>query len=112
MNYSGEKTKQGVNGMRPIDADALVDALPKVDIDKDSKTSNVGAIADFICMIADQPTIDPVKHGHWIIGDWNKSDGVYPNQGKKCSCCFRTCHITQVPWDAVYCPWCGAKMDG
>lgn len=46
--------------MRLIDADALVNALPSMDIDKDSKISKVGAIADFICIVASQPTINAI----------------------------------------------------
>lgn len=94
--------------MRLIDADALQDYI-------ESDDSGLCAARefqrDYIACIDDMPTIDPVKHGHWIIGDWHKCDEVYPNQGRKCSRCFRTCHITQVPWDATFCPWCGAKMD-
>lgn len=46
--------------MRLIDADALMDKLPKVDIDRDERITKSGAVADFMCLIFDAPTIDAV----------------------------------------------------
>lgn len=100
---------------RLIDADIAITHIKKyfksAVADDDFALDPVDTSHDVVEIIKTMESVDPVKHGHWIIGDWHKSDGVYPNQGKKCSCCFRTCHTTQAPWDAVYCPWCGAKMD-
>ena len=101
---------------RLIDADALKSYLyeqPRRYVkSEDGDWQNEGYTCDDVFFGIDkQPTVDHVKHGHWIIVDWRKSDGVYPNQGKKCSCCFKTYHTTQVPFDANYCPNCGSKMD-
>ena len=46
-----------------------------------------------------QPTIDPVRHGHWI------EDG-YNDYKPACSECG--CHSEE----NNFCPNCGAKMDG
>ena len=52
------------------------------------------------------PTVDPIKHGHWI----NK--GFEPT---RCSVCGITVDaINGIPWaikSFKYCPHCGAKMD-
>lgn len=52
--------------MRLIDADALIDALPVVT--EDEQISLIGAIADMVCLISSQPTVDvaPVQHGRWV----------------------------------------------
>lgn len=48
-------------------------------------------------LIEDAPTVDPVKHGHWINGNW----------AIRCSVCGY-----DMPWAVRnYCPNCGAKMD-
>ena len=43
----------------------------------------------------------PVKHGHWIR--------PYNDHYKQCSVCGRV-HYS-IPWNAEYCPFCGAKME-
>lgn len=55
-------------------------------------------------LVDSEPTIDPVKHGHWA----EYSNGVY-----YCSECHEEAY-----WDTdygqqlfEYCPYCGAKMD-
>lgn len=97
--------------MRLIDADKLVDTLPKVDITSDKQISKVGAIADFICIVAEQPTIDPVKHGKWE--EWSGMIPVGLEGKHHCSLCGG-----RAPYDAGFherltdwCPGCGAKMD-
>lgn len=75
--------------MRLIDADELkrvvLRAFPPVAYDQ---ALLVGRIIDRM------PTIDPVKHGRWII-----SDG--------CVCCSE-CGEPNMEWN--YCPYCGARM--
>lgn len=49
--------------------------------------------------VREQPAIDPVRHGKWIIS----SDGYYPY----CS----ECHYRPEKNMTNYCPNCGARMD-
>lgn len=57
-------------------------------------------------IMSNAPTVDPVKHGHWV----NK--GFEP---LRCSVCGITVDaINGIPWAIKsfnYCPHCGAKMD-
>lgn len=57
-------------------------------------------------MIAEQPTVDPVKHGHWI-DPRTDVDGMY----EFCSVCGEDADITHYGKHFAYCPNCGAKMD-
>lgn len=98
--------------MRLIDADALIteindriDAAIKwgcnaiADGDKEIKLRAEQAVATFCeasLTVKKMPTIDPVKHGRWII-----SDG--------CVCCSE-CGEPNMEWN--YCPNCGARMRG
>lgn len=83
-----------------IDRQALLDAIPTTEEDK--QISLYGAIADFILLVCDVPAADvvPVVHAKWYplgsapdlvlcskCGDWNT-------------------------YEAKYCLNCGAKMDG
>ncbi len=69
---------------------------------------------DFDTIIDLQPTVDPIKHGHWenkFISEEMSIDDV-PWLISRCSVCkkklqFAT-RVTAVPYD--YCPNCGAKM--
>lgn len=46
--------------------------------------------------------VEPIKHGYWTRPYKNKAY-------RKCSVCGEIhCGI---PWNAQYCPFCGAKMD-
>ena len=62
------------------------------------------AMKYILAFIKAQPTVDPVKHGHWIFVE----DMV---SYIKCSeCGDDICWVnTKSP---KYCPHCGAKMDG
>ena len=82
--------------MRLIDADALpikfdghIVAVWKNDLDN-------------------APTIDPVKHGHWI---YTGIRGRYPTC--QCSVCgaYENADWAMIQEGANYCPHCGAKMD-
>lgn len=73
--------------MRLIDADALLKDIA------DYPYGYRGMIKD---TIAKQPTVDPVKHGHWIVDE----DGNI-----KCSECGHRSVGDN------YCENCGAKMD-
>lgn len=87
--------------MRLIDADALKEHVKKY--------MSVFAKYDWreICeMLNDAPTVDPVKHGHWINtneGIWNTVDVL------KCSVCGEI--DNRMYRSDAYCPYCGAKMD-
>ena len=49
------------------------------------------------------PTVDPIKHGHWI--DTGRGDHYFSKQ-YRCSCCNSVDYMR-----APYCYNCGAKMD-
>lgn len=86
--------------MRLIDADELIYGL---------KTEfGQFAMKYILAFIKAQPTIDPVKHGHWIkAGQPNEnSETLY-----RCSICG---YLEVAPlYDTNnYCGNCGARMDG
>ena len=89
---------------RLIDADVLKKELikalrePLMDIDE--------AIDVVVTTIDDAPTVDPVKHGHWVIPNKEKTDRPLP----ECSCCGWYVDKGGV-LDFSYCPNCGCKMD-
>ena len=90
--------------MRPIDADALVEAMTKFsDATGEDVTHGI-----FYTHIA--PTIDavPVRHGKWI--DMDEQSYTWKI---RCSCCDheRSMMSTQGEYPN-YCENCGARMDG
>lgn len=88
--------------MRPIDADAMKDTNGNVIAVSDPVTKRKYWISlnDYINA---QPTVDPVKHGHWKKGVF--SDII-------CSSCgFSMCTTNSVIPKMLYCPNCGARMD-
>lgn len=54
------------------------------------------------------PTVDPIKHGHWIkdrlVSTSGGTYGVY-----RCSKC--EWYGQDIGYSFNYCPYCGAKMD-
>lgn len=93
--------------MRLIDADELIYGL---------KTEfGQFAMTYILAFIKAQPTIDPVKHGHWIHVDELPSGDYF-----KCSECNNHIFLKfgwkvsfESPADEYhYCSLCGAKMDG
>lgn len=78
--------------MRLIDADALLMEL------KNPYLCNI--TQKHLSLIEQAPTVDPVRHGHWII-----MDNTYTRF--KCSECDKVMYPIGTDW----CPWCGAKMD-
>lgn len=94
---------------RLIDADALVENIKsEIDDDKeiypDDKTSIMfrAGMKTVIRIVKNQDTVDPVKHGHWII---------CPEFDHKLKCSQCGCHTVWMD-DVVpnYCPYCGARM--
>ena len=106
--------------MRLIDADALYNSFGasgncgscQLDAYK-CQYYNEHTLMEFCERIDDAPTVDPVKHGHWIEHD----------VGLICSECG---HYTEAMYDEpfnnefgkgwalkrpYYCGYCGAKMD-
>lgn len=62
------------------------------------------AKSDFDCIIDLQPTVDPIKHGRWIV------ISEYPKKAECSYCGYPTEHELVCWWD--YCPNCGADMRG
>lgn len=90
--------------MRLIDADAIFNC--KVLLVSDKTYDAVRAVIE---RINNAPTVDPVKHGHWIRTPYTDYDDTY-----ECSVCGDSwTFIEGTPKDneAYYCPHCGAKMD-
>lgn len=58
-------------------------------------------------VIASLPTIDPVKHGKWLLHEY--PDGYYHTECSECG----TVYDEKVYFGktAHYCPNCGARMD-
>lgn len=89
---------------RLIDADELIEIAHRIRLDSRERIER---------MIESAPTVDPIKHGHWIEHDI----------GLICSECN---HYTEAMYDEpfnnelgigwawrrpYYCGYCGAKMD-
>ena len=89
--------------MRLIDADQFKAKLLSFMDRKSTTPSDTDCILDgVINLLEEQPTIDPVKHGHWEF-----AKDVYVS----CSVCGVTILLFNAE-NPNYCPHCGAKMDG
>ena len=80
--------------MRLIDAGALLEILNKEKIPYDS---------DVNYFITHAPTVDPIKHGHWIAHG-------KAFMGATIEACSE-CGELLCGYNKAYCPNCGAKMD-
>lgn len=92
--------------MRLIDADQFKAKLLSFMDRKAPTPSDTDCILDGVLnLLEEQPTIYPVKHGHWINID-AKFENMYV--AHQCSICK-----SEFLGDASnFCPRCGAKMDG
>lgn len=94
---------------RPIDANALFDAL------YDNEFQTFCPLDEVSDVIAAAPTLDyaPVRHGEWI-----PVDEETPCDEWDCTACGeRKTFVYRMDYDEMkefyrYCPNCGAKMDG
>lgn len=102
--------------MRLIDADQFKAKLLSFMGRKAPTPSDTDCVLDgVINLLEEQPTIDPVKHGHWIHVDELPSGDYF-----KCSECNHHIFLSFVwkvsfksPADEYrYCSGCGARMDG
>ena len=90
---------------RLIDADQFKAKLLSFMDRKSTTPSDTDCILDGVLnLLEEQPTIDPVKHGHWI--DTGRAD-YYLNKEYRCSCCNSVDYLC-----SPYCYNCGARMDG
>lgn len=91
--------------MRLIDADQFKAKLLSFMDRKSTTPSYNDCILDgVINLLEEQPTIEPIKHGHWIFKDNGNAD---------CSCCgYRSSRVYDDDNADHYCRHCGAKMDG
>lgn len=91
--------------MRPIDADALCEALKfekwYADTNQDRSIGRYLGLMRALENVHTAPTIEPVKHGRWE----GKDD---PMTWTCSNCGYHTFRYNNTP----YCPNCGAKMDG
>lgn len=94
--------------MRLIDADELYKKL-----ENKYKCANGGllrfAYKDAIDDVCNAPTIDPVKHGRWII---EECIGTTRRHIRYHVCRCSECKRENGRRRSLYCPNCGAKMDG
>lgn len=91
--------------MRLIDADAMIDRLKKWD----TKDKTDKALYSFtLNRINEQPTIQPVRHGHWIHDGLDIPHGVDWMHCSECGKRDKYCPAAMTN----YCPNCGARMDG
>ena len=92
---------------RLIDADALIEDIDKeIDIEKKVFLSSVycAGMRNVIRLVKRLPTVEPLKHGHWIFKGNGNAD---------CSCCgYRSSRVYDDDNADRYCRHCGARMDG
>ena len=102
--------------MRLIDADSMITRLENTYTKKEHVLLELGISADvkeikdaIINVIGDQPTVDPVKHGHWI---WTRN---YTWHCSECGGLIATPGYMptkdELPKRYRFCSQCGAKMD-
>ena len=86
--------------VRLIDANALRAALRNGLYEQSASMTH--AIALLEDLLRDAPTIDPVRHGHWVA--WNGDRPIWLG-------CF--CSVCKNHADSkfAFCPNCGARMD-
>lgn len=101
---------RGVN-VRPIDANALYDAL------RDNEFQTFCPLDEVDEVVAAAPAIDyaPVVHGEWVdrIDPFSTTATGKPVHEFRCSVCkFKWTNKRTVEEYFKYCPSCGAKMDG
>ena len=92
---------------RLIDGDALADRLNNLaydDWNQGVSTTWANAFAKCADMVDDAPTVDPVKHGRWILTDEPVFGNPYGSY--RCSECGNG-----MPHKTLYCCGCGARMD-
>ena len=94
---------------RLIDADELRSGLFHLEGETSITERQLGYQAGWndalMYAVDDAPTVDAVKHGHWIYERLtNTNGGSYSVVW--CSNCQ-----ARIPWVTKYCPYCGAEMD-
>lgn len=102
--------------MRLIDADAAKRIICQ---DQCELPDGCGGSCEMTDYIEDTPTVEPVRHGHWIKVSGYITPGGDPLW--KCSECGKGLHLYGVEHGSygsdvadsqwVACPNCGAKMD-
>ena len=58
------------------------------------------------------PTIDPVKHGKWIVSCVKVQNMNIVRYRNTCSVCGKIADFLLRELHYNYCPYCGARMDG
>lgn len=110
--------------MRLIDADSLIENLSKwlkqVDPTHPSDIPPMDdIIVSTIMTIEEEPTVDPVRHGHWVE-EIDPEENCWNEEVLYCSCCDEPIRVHEtdntyfLPTRKTlkYCPYCGAKMEG
>lgn len=92
--------------MRLIDADALPTLATELRLNNGKTKHFVGVEFDDI---RNAPTIDPVRHGRWVLDTEHREEIYVPPV--TCSACWQT-GVLEYGTLTPYCPNCGAKMDG
>lgn len=99
--------------MRLIDVDALIEKCGDWYVEEGPEDGFIGTLKS---LLDDQPTVDaePVRHGRW-----SKMTGMLPPEYHGHYCCSECeWHMKGIrnSWtreeELLYCPNCGAKMDG
>ena len=102
--------------MRLIDADALQEEFEKLNEARYNWRNPSEAQAErrgidaCLCALCDAPTIEPVRHGKWVVKKYNQNYTYYRTE---CSLCGdRPLEHWGKEVLSDFCPWCGARMDG
>ena len=94
---------------RYIDADKLIDALNKTEVDEFEERLVIYKAVDMLyrALAAETADVAEVKHGKWNEQLLRKDEYGDKHVGYICSVCNEF-----VPHKGNYCLNCGAKMDG
>lgn len=106
--------------MELIDRKALKKTIPATRADIFENCRNCKLLDDFtvIELIDNAPTIDakPVVHGHWDDASLISSGYLLRNSENivehRCSVCKKWSSRLELVSEDLFCPNCGAKMDG